>query len=96
MTKLDVLDGLDEIRICIGYDTPNGRLQSVPTGAELLARPTHHAADRGTLIHKWFEQIEWLALPVCDHAPGPFHHRHQGQKIMRCHIRLGHEFHMAG
>ena len=42
------------------------------------------------------EQIEWIALPVSDHAPGPFHHRHQGQKIMRCHIRLGHEFHMAG
>ena len=42
------------------------------------------------------EQVEWIALPVSDHAPGPFHHRHQGQKIMWRHIRLGHEFHMAG
>jgi len=40
VTKLDVLDGLDEIRICVGYDTPSGRLQSVPTGAELLAQVT--------------------------------------------------------
>ncbi len=40
VTKLDVLDGLDEIRICVGYDTPSGRLQSVPTGAELLEQVT--------------------------------------------------------
>lgn len=38
VTKLDVLDGLDEIRICVGYDTPSGRLQAVPTGAEALAQ----------------------------------------------------------
>ena len=40
VTKLDVLDGLDEIRICVGYDTPHGRLQGVPTGAEALEQVT--------------------------------------------------------
>ena len=28
--------------------------------AELLRTPPAHALERGTLIHKWFEQIEWL------------------------------------
>ena len=27
---------------------------------ELLRTPPTHALERGTLIHKWFEQIEWL------------------------------------
>ncbi len=40
VTKLDVLDGLDEIRICVGYDTPGGRVQSVPAGAEAMAEVT--------------------------------------------------------
>lgn len=40
VTKLDVLDGLDEIRICVGYDTPGGVIQAVPTGAEALEAVT--------------------------------------------------------
>ena len=40
VTKLDVLDGLDEIRICVGYETPAGRLQAVPPGAEGLEEVT--------------------------------------------------------
>ena len=28
--------------------------------SELLRTPPTHALERGTLIHKWFEQIEWL------------------------------------
>ncbi|MGR8920977.1 MAG: adenylosuccinate synthase [Gammaproteobacteria bacterium] len=63
VTKLDVLDGLDEIRICVGYDTPHGRLQSVPTGAEAL--------DEVTPIYEnlpgWSESTvgirDWDALP---------------------------------
>ena len=37
VTKLDVLDGLDEIRICVGYQTPAGPVQSVPVAAEAVA-----------------------------------------------------------
>ena len=36
ITKLDVLDGLDTIRICIGYDVDGKRLAMPPTGAEAL------------------------------------------------------------
>lgn len=36
ITKLDVLDGLDKIRICIGYDVDGKRLDMPPTGAEAL------------------------------------------------------------
>ena len=37
VTKLDVLDGIDEIRLCTGYRTPRGELKSAPSGAEALA-----------------------------------------------------------
>ena len=37
VTKLDVLDGLDQIRICVGYRTPDGDVASVPAGAEAMA-----------------------------------------------------------
>lgn len=36
ITKLDVLDGLDTIRICVGYDVEGKRLEMPPTGAEAL------------------------------------------------------------
>lgn len=34
ITKLDVLDELDTIRICVAYQGPSGRLEVAPTGAE--------------------------------------------------------------
>ena len=37
ITKLDVLDGLDTIRICVAYKTPNGEVSLAPTGAESFA-----------------------------------------------------------
>jgi adenylosuccinate synthase len=37
VTKLDVLDGMDEIQLCVGYQTAKGPLQFSPTGAEALA-----------------------------------------------------------
>jgi adenylosuccinate synthase len=37
VTKLDVLDGIDEIRLCVGYQTPSGASLAVPTGAEAMA-----------------------------------------------------------
>ncbi len=64
VTKLDVLDGLDEIRICVGYDTLNGRVQSVPTGAEALAQVTPIYED----LPGWSESTvginSWAGLPV--------------------------------
>ncbi len=37
ITKLDVLDGLESIRICVGYKCNGDELSSVPVGAETLA-----------------------------------------------------------
>ena len=37
VTKLDVLDGIDEIRVCVGYRTPDGATFSAPFGAEAMA-----------------------------------------------------------
>jgi adenylosuccinate synthase len=37
ITKLDVLDGLDTIRICVAYKTPKGQVTIAPTGAESFA-----------------------------------------------------------
>jgi adenylosuccinate synthase len=63
VTKLDVLDGIDEIRICVGYSTPAGDLQSVPTGAEAMAEVQPIYED----LPGWNESTvgirEWDALP---------------------------------
>ena len=63
VTKLDVLDGIDEIRICVGYDTPHGPLQSVPTGAEAMAEVNPIYED----LPGWSESTvgirHWDALP---------------------------------
>ncbi|HEX4300335.1 MAG TPA: adenylosuccinate synthase [Gammaproteobacteria bacterium] len=37
ITKLDVLDGLDTIRICVAYKTPQGEMHLPPVGAESFA-----------------------------------------------------------
>ena len=63
VTKLDVLDGLDEIRICVGYDTPHGRLQSVPTGAEALEQVTPIYEDLPGWQASTVGVREWDALP---------------------------------
>ncbi len=63
VTKLDVLDGLDEIRICVGYGTPEGRLQAAPMGAEALAEVTPIYEE----LPGWQESTvgirSWDALP---------------------------------
>ncbi|MDG4551438.1 MAG: adenylosuccinate synthase [Candidatus Contendobacter sp.] len=37
VTKLDVLDGLDRVRLCVGYRCGTERLDDAPVGAEALA-----------------------------------------------------------
>ena len=64
VTKLDVLDGIDEIRICVGYETPDGVSLSVPTGAEAMAevRPVYED------LPGWTESTvgvrNWADLPA--------------------------------
>ncbi|MGV6808851.1 MAG: adenylosuccinate synthase [bacterium] len=42
MTKLDVLDGLSEIKICIAYELDGEKLTTPPSNSEDLARCTPH------------------------------------------------------
>jgi len=34
LTKLDVLDGLETVKVCVGYQTPDGKLERPPIGCE--------------------------------------------------------------
>ena len=38
LTKLDVLDGFDEIKVCVGYMVDGERMDSFPASASLQAR----------------------------------------------------------
>ncbi len=40
LNKLDILAGIDEIRLCIGYDIDGRRVDAWPSSADLLARAT--------------------------------------------------------
>jgi adenylosuccinate synthase len=40
LTKLDVLDGFDELKVCVAYDLDGKRLDHLPTAAEQQARVT--------------------------------------------------------
>ena len=40
LTKLDVLDGFDELKICVAYDLDGQRLDYLPTAADAQARVT--------------------------------------------------------
>jgi len=63
ITKLDVLDGLEEIKICVGYELDGEQITYLPTGAELFSRcvPVYESCPG------WSEQTEgatdWNQLP---------------------------------
>jgi adenylosuccinate synthase len=40
ITKLDVMDGMPEVKLCVGYDTPSGRLNVLPFGSDAVAQCT--------------------------------------------------------
>ncbi|MBL8379184.1 MAG: adenylosuccinate synthase [Burkholderiales bacterium] len=37
ITKLDVLDGMEKVRLCVGYTSPDGSLDLLPPGADAAA-----------------------------------------------------------
>lgn len=77
LTKLDVLDGLDRIRICVGYEVDGQPLQTAPLSAETYARcvPVYeeiagwpgstvgirHLEDLPPAARRYIERIEALA-----------------------------------
>ncbi|MEM1372915.1 MAG: adenylosuccinate synthase [Pseudomonadota bacterium] len=64
LTKLDVLDGFEELRICTGYDLDGDRLDYLPTAADAQARATPIYET----IEGWAESTagarSWADLPA--------------------------------
>jgi adenylosuccinate synthase len=64
LTKLDVLDGFNELRICVGYELDGARLDHLPTAAAKQARvtPVYETLDG------WSETTagarSWAELPA--------------------------------
>lgn len=64
ITKLDVLDGLEEIKVCIGYDLHGKRIDILPLDADEIeaCRPVYE------VFPGWAEKTEgiteWDALPL--------------------------------
>ena len=68
VTKLDVLGGLDELKICIGYEMDGKTLHVMPTTSEDLARCTPIYET-----HPGFPAIsmdEWLAMADASRSEG--------------------------
>jgi adenylosuccinate synthase len=64
LTKLDVLDGLDEIKVCVGYDLDGERINRLPAsqGAQARVVPVYETLDG------WKESTAgartWAELPA--------------------------------
>ncbi|MCZ2158828.1 adenylosuccinate synthase [Bartonella sp. 220] len=64
LTKLDVLDGLDEIKVCIGYELNGKRIDYLPSsmGAQACVKPIYET------LEGWKEAtahaLRWKDLPV--------------------------------
>ncbi|WP_375656510.1 adenylosuccinate synthase [Bartonella sp. CM120XJJH] len=64
LTKLDVLDGLDEIKICIGYELDGKRIDYLPSsmGAQDRVKPVY------ATLEGWKEKtahaLRWEDLPI--------------------------------
>jgi len=54
ITKLDVLTGMDPIRVCVAYDTPSGRVSDLPV---LLARDPASLVPVYESLPGWTEDI---------------------------------------
>jgi adenylosuccinate synthase len=64
LTKLDVLDGFETLKICVGYDLDGERLEYLPTAADQQARCTPIYEE----MEGWSESTEgaksWNDLPA--------------------------------
>lgn len=55
LTKLDVLDGLDEIKICVGYKMPDGSIKNLPP---MAAEDYEHVEPVYETMPGWTERTE--------------------------------------
>jgi len=64
LTKLDVLDGLDELKICTGYLLDGNEIDHLPTAAEQQARVTPVYETLPGWKESTFGARRWLDLPA--------------------------------
>ncbi|WP_039759653.1 adenylosuccinate synthase [Bartonella queenslandensis] len=64
LTKLDVLDGLDEIKICIGYELDGRKIDYLPSsmGAQARVQPIYETLEGWK--EKTAHTLRWEDLPV--------------------------------
>ncbi|PIT69493.1 adenylosuccinate synthase [Bartonella tribocorum] len=64
LTKLDVLDGLDEIKICIGYELDDKKIDYLPSsmGAQARVKPIYETLEGWK--EKTAHALRWEDLPV--------------------------------
>jgi adenylosuccinate synthase len=64
LTKLDVLDGFDEIKVCVAYDLDGQRIDSLPAGQNAQARvkPIYQAFEGWTQSTRGARS--WSELPA--------------------------------
>ncbi|WP_375619681.1 MULTISPECIES: adenylosuccinate synthase [unclassified Bartonella] len=64
LTKLDVLDGLDEIKVCIGYELDGRRIDYLPSsmGAQARVKPIYKTLEGWK--EKTAHALRWEDLPI--------------------------------
>jgi adenylosuccinate synthase len=64
LTKLDVLDGFDELKVCVGYDIDGARLDYLPAGldAQMRVKPVYETMEgwKGSTVGA----RSWADLPA--------------------------------
>jgi len=64
ITKLDVLDGMDSIKICVEYNVAGKRVDLLPTGAEAVAACDPVYEELAGWRESTFRVKSFDALPV--------------------------------
>jgi adenylosuccinate synthase len=64
VTKLDVMDGVETVRMCVGYKTPEGDSDILPVGAEAISGCTPIYEDMPGWTDSTVGVQEYDALPI--------------------------------
>ena len=60
VTKLDVLSGIDELQVCVAYDTPSGRTDDLPLDALSSAKPVYETVEGWPGVIRAAKKLEEL------------------------------------
>jgi adenylosuccinate synthase len=83
LTKLDVLDGFETLRICVGYDLDGTRLDYLPTAANLQARVRPIWEEMEGWSHSTAGARRWADLP-----PAAIRYVRRIEELVACPVAL--------